>query len=301
MGSEVQLGLAAAAGAAFLWAITVTVFTFAARRAGPAVVNTTRLVLAFLLLLVLHAAWTGHPWPTGLGSGRTFWLFLSGVVGFTVADGLGLTSFLHLGPRLGMLIQTLAPAFSVVAAYAFFGERVAWTKLAAMVVTLSGLALVVAQGPDPRQPWAGRLPWKGLLLALGAALGQSAGQILSVKGLEGGVSSLSGNVVRMAGGAAGGALLLAFSGRRADLAAPWRRGATTLQVLSGTVLGVLGGGLLALYALGHAPVGPAATLLSMVPVFLLPITRIWMGEPITLRALAGTALTAVGAAGLFLG
>jgi len=259
--------LAAAAGAAFLWAITVTVFTFAARRAGAAVVNTTRLALAFLLLLVLHAAWTGHPWPADLGSGRTFWLFLSGVVGFTVADGLGLTSFLHLGPRLGMLIQTLAPAFSVVAAYAFFGERVAWTKLAAMAVTLGGLALVVTQGADPRQPRAGRLPWKGLLLALG----QSAGQILSVKGLEGGVSTLSGNVVRMAGGAAGGVLLLAISGRRSDLAAPWRRGATALQVLSGTVLGVLGGGLLALYALGHAPVGPAATLLSMVPVFLLPI------------------------------
>ena len=41
--------------------------------------------------------------------------------------------------------------------------------------------------------------------------------------------------------------------------------------------------------------------LAMVPVFLLPITRIWMGEPITLRALAGTGLTLLGAAGLFLG
>ena len=48
-------------------------------------------------------------------------------------------------------------------------------------------------------------------------------------------------------------LLLAISGRRSDLAAPWRRGATALQVLSGTVLGVLGGGLLALYAWAMPP------------------------------------------------
>ena len=70
--------------------------------------------------------------------------------------------------------------------------------------------------------------------------------------------------------------------------------------VAGTVLGSAIGAPLSLYALAHAPVGVAATLLFMTPVFLLPLSRIFMGEPITARSVLGTLLTVAGAAGLFL-
>ena len=289
-------GKAAALGAAFLWAITVTVFTFAARRIGAQVVNAVRLLLAALLLLILHWLFTGAPWPAGLGLERTLWLLLSGLVGFAVADGLGLESFVEIGPHLGMLIQTLAPVLSAALAWAFLGQSLSVAKVGAMVVTLAGIALVV-QGPDDTP--AGRSRTWGLVLALGATLGQSLGQFTAFKGMADGVGAFPALVVRIAAGAVGSLVYLALRGQF-RLSGAWSRSHTLAQILVGTALGPLIGGFLALYALAHAPMGPVSTLLSIVPIFLLPLSRIFFHEPITPRAVAGTLLTVGGAAGLFL-
>ncbi len=133
-------GKAAAFTAAFLWAITVTVLTFAARRIGPQVVNAARLVLAAMLLLLLHWIFAGTPWPAGMGRSGTAWLLLSGVLGFAMADGLGLESFVEIGPHLGMLMQTLAPVLSATLAWTFMGQNLSWTKGSAVLATLSAIA-----------------------------------------------------------------------------------------------------------------------------------------------------------------
>jgi drug/metabolite transporter (DMT)-like permease len=291
-----QAGKAAALGAAFLWAITVTVFTFAARRIGAQVVNALRLLLAALLLVILHWFFTGSPWPVGLGSSRTLWLLVSGLVGFAIADGLGLESFVEIGPHLGMLIQTLAPVLSAALAWAFLGQSLSGAKVLAILVTLSGIALVV-QGPDDTLP--GRSRSLGLVLALGATLGQSLGQFTAFQGMAGGVGAFPALVVRIAAGAVGSLVYLAVRGQL-RFAGAWSRGRTLTQILVGTALGPLVGGFLALYSLTHAPLGLASTLLSVVPIFLLPLSRIFFHESITPRAVAGTLLTVGGAAGLFL-
>ncbi len=114
-----------------------------------------------------------------------------------------------------------------------------------------------------------------------------------------GVGAFPALVVRVAAGAGGSLVYLALRGQ-CRLSGAWTRGRTCAQILTGTALGPLAGGFLALYALNHAPLGPASTLLSIVPIFLLPLSRICFGEPITPRAVAGTLLTVGGAAGLFL-
>jgi len=293
---SVMAGKAAALGAAFLWAITVTVFTFAARRIGAQVVNAVRLLLAALLLLLLHWVFAGTPWPAGLGFERTLWLLLSGFIGFAVADGLGLESFVEIGPHLGMLIQTMAPVLSAALAWVFLGQSLSGPKAGAILVTLAGIALVV-QGPD-ETPQGRSRTW-GLVLALGATLGQSLGQFTAFKGMAGGVGAFPALVVRIAAGALGSVLYLALRGQF-RLSGAWSRGRTLTQILVGTALGPLVGGFLALYALAHAPLGAASTLLSIVPIFLLPLSRIFFQEPITPRAVFGTLLTVGGAAGLFL-
>lgn len=290
------VGKTAALGAALLWAITVMAFTYAARRIGAQIVNAVRLALAALLLAILHWLVAGTPWPVGLGLERTLWLLLSGLVGFAVADGLGLESFVEIGPHLGMLIQTLAPVVSTALAWALLGQILSLAKVGAMVVTLAGIALVV-QGPDETPQ--GRSRTRGIVLALGATLGQSLGQFTAFKGMAGGVGAFPALVVRIAAGTAGSLGYLALRGQL-RFSCAWHRGRTLSQILVGTALGPLIGGFLALYALAHAPLGPASTLLSIVPIFLLPLSWVFFREPITPRAVAGTLLTVGGAAGLFL-
>ncbi|MDP2876311.1 MAG: DMT family transporter [Holophaga sp.] len=291
-------GKAAALGAAMLWAITVVVFTFAARRIGAQLVNAVRLVLATLLLLILHWLFVGTLWPAGLSLSGAGWLLLSGLVGFALADGLGLESFVEIGPHLGMLIQTLAPVLSATLAWGFLGQHLSWIKVGAMLVTLGGIALVVA-GPDEQASRRSNSRAWGLLLALGATLGQSAGQFTALKGMADGVAPFSALVVRVAAGAVGSVAYLVFRGNL-QFASAWSDRRTVAQILIGTALGPILGGFLAMYAIAHAPLGPASTLLSIVPIFILPLSRIFFHEPITPRAVAGTLLTVGGAAGLFL-
>ncbi len=294
----VLAGKGAALGAALLWAVTVTVFTFAARRIGAQIVNAVRLLLAALLLLILHWLFAGTPWPVGLGLDRTLWLLLSGLVGFAIADGLGLESFVEIGPHLGMLVQTLAPVLSAALAWGFLGQNLSWAKGGAILVTLGGIALVVA-GPDEHASRRAHSRTWGLLLALGATVGQSVGQFTALKGMAGGVGPFPALVVRVGAGAIGSLVYLALRGQF-RLSGAWSRGHTLAQILIGTALGPLLGGFLAMYAIAHAPLGAASTLLSVVPIFLLPLSRIFFHEPITPRAVTGTFLTVGGAAGLFL-
>lgn len=299
MGEE-AVAKAAALFAAALWAVTITVFTFTARRLGPQVVNGARLLLAATLLAAGHALLFGSAWPVGLGGTRTLWLLVSGFVGFTLGDGFGLESFVRIGPRLGMLVQTLAPVFSTALAWTLFGQRLSLLRLFAVAVTLTGIALVVARGPAAGNPAAARVRWTGLLFALLAALCQAVGQLTSVRGMEGGVPALSATVVRITAGAVGAVGLLALRERLGQLRGAWGDRRSLAQFLGGTALGSLLGVPLSLYALAHAPLGVAATLLFMTPVFLLPLSRIFFHEPLTLRSVGGTLLTVAGAAGLFL-
>lgn len=289
-------GKAAAFAAAFLWAITVTVLTFASRRIGAQVVNAARLALAAILLVVLHWIFVGTPWPTGMTVSGTAWLLLSGLLGFALADGLGLESFVEIGPHLGMLVQTLAPVLSAALAWAFASQNLSWSKGGSILVTLAGIALVVA-GPDERP--SGRSRAWGLLLALGAATGQSLGQFTSLKGMAEGVGPFSALVVRVAAGAVGSMVFLALRGNL-RLSTAWGDRRILAQMLTGTTLGPILGGFLAMYAIAHAPLGPVSTLLAVVPIFLLPLAWVFFHEPITPRAVAGTLLTVGGAAGLFL-
>ncbi len=299
MGGEAA-AKAAALFAAALWAVTITVFTFTARRLGPQVVNGARLLLAATLLALGHAVLFGSPWPAGLGGSRTLWLLGSGLIGFTLGDGFGLESFVRIGPRLGMLVQTLAPVFSTALAWALFGQRLSFLRLLSVAVTLAGIALVVGQGSAQGNPAAARTRWMGLLFALLAALCQAVGQLTSVQGMQGGVPALSATVVRISAGASGALGLLALRGKFGDLRSAWADRPSRLQFLGGTFLGSVLGVPLSLYALAHAPMGVAATLLFMTPVFLLPLARIFFHEPLTARSVGGTLLTVAGAAGLFL-
>ncbi len=290
-------GKSAAFAAAFLWAITVTVLTFASRRIGAQVVNAVRLALAAVLVAVVHRIFVGTPWPAGIGASGTAWLLLSGLLGFAMADGLGLESFVEIGPHLGMLMQTLAPVLSASLAWGFLGQDLSWPKGGAILVTLAGIALVVA-GPDPRP--SGRSRAWGLLLALGAAVGQALGQFTAQKGMAGGVGPFSALVVRIWAGAVGSMVYLALRGNLRLSSSAWGDGRILSQMLSGTALGPIIGGFLAMYAIAHAPLGPVSTLLAIVPIFLLPLSWVFFHEPITPRAVAGTLLTVGGAAGLFL-
>ncbi len=287
---------------AVCWSGTAVFFSRAGRRVGSPTVNVSRLGIALVVVLLLHTVLFGRPFPTDAGAVRLGWLAASGLIGFSLGDALYFEALVLLGPRLAMLLMTLWPAIAALLAWAFLGQTLTLLKGGAMLVTLGGIALVVAEkgrsAADPAKP---RRYGLGLLLGLGGAVGQAVGFIFSKLGMAGGLSPISANVVRVS---TGFLALAIWQLLRREIVPNLRRlsdrkalGLITLGAFFGPVTGVM----LSLFAIKYASnLGIASTLMSLSPVILLPVSVLVEKEKVGPWAVIGTLVSIGGAAALFL-
>lgn len=296
------LGELAALGTSVCWSATASFFTLASRRVGSVTVNRTRLVLAVGFLSLTHWAARGSLLPLTAEPARWFWLGTSGVVGLVMGDAFLFQAFVWVGPRIGMLMMSLAPIIAALLAQFFLGENLVPFQWLAIVVTLVGVGMVIL---DRRRPAASdgeeRNFARGILFGLGAAAGQATGLVLAKRGLVGDFDALSGNLIRMLTAASVIwilALLLKQAGETFRRLRAERR--VILPLLGGAFTGPYIGVWLSLIAVQRTEVGIASTLMALPPVFLLPIGRVVFKESIGFQAILGTLVAVAGVAMLFL-
>lgn len=296
------LGPLAALGTSFCWSFTSTFFTLAGRLVGSLVVNRVRLILAVIFLMLTHWVMQGTLLPLHVAPERWFWLGLSGVVGLVVGDALLFQSFIWLGPRLSMLLMSLAPVLSTALAWLFLGERLNFWQLAAVVITVSGVASVVLdQQGNNAAIVTGKRYLLGVALGLGAALGQAAGLIAAKQGLQGSFSALSGTLIRMlVATVVLWIITLAMRQGQMTFRQLQRHPRAFWHLLGGAFFGPFLGVYLSLVAVQATQVGIASTLMALPPVFLLPISHFVFDEHIGARAIAGTLIAIGGVAMLLL-
>lgn len=139
------IGQIAAVGTAVCWSICVPCFTLAGRRIGSVAVNIHRLVLAGIFLSITGWLTSGQALPLDASTEAWFWLGMSGLIGFFLCDLCLFRSFLLIGPRIALLIMSLAPAVAAIIDMVFRGEVLGFWSIIGMAVTLSGVALVIAE------------------------------------------------------------------------------------------------------------------------------------------------------------
>jgi drug/metabolite transporter (DMT)-like permease len=290
------LGEGAALLTSLCWSLNSVCFTVAGRRVGSASVNLGRLLMAWAMLVLVHLAAYGSPFPLQAGGARLGWLGVSGLIGFALGDAVLFEAFVLIGARLAMLLMTLSPLFSALLAWLFLGQSLSPLKVLAMGITLGGIAWVVwGDGEYEDHPHL----WRGILLGVGGALGQSVGLLFSKYGLAGNFSPISANLIRVTAGVA--ALLFYFGvrGRLHSTLGSLRDGRATAFIGLGAITGPVLGVVLSLVAIARAPMGVAATLMSLSPVLLLPVSHFVFREKVGGHAILGTLLALAGAAALF--
>ena len=290
------VGESAALVTSLCWSLNSVCFMVAGRRVGSASVNLGRLLMAWAVLILVHLVVYGSPFSLQAGAVRFGWLAASGFIGFALGDAVLFEAFVLIGARLAMLLMTLSPLFSALLAWLFLGQNLTLPKLLAMAVTLGGIAWVVWGGGDHEEhPHL----WRGVLLGVGGALGQSVGLVFSKFGLAGGLPPISANLIRVSAGVV--ALLLYFgsTGRLRGTLGALRDGRATAFIALGAVTGPVLGVVLSLIAIIRAPMGVAATLMSLSPVILLPVSHFVFKERVGGHAILGTLLALAGAAALF--
>lgn len=297
--------------AAIFWTFTALAFESAGKKIGSITVNLVRLFLAFLFLGTFTWFSRGQFFPTGASLHNWIWLSLSGFVGFVLGDLFLFRAYVVVGARVSMLIMSLAPPIAAVVGWMIMGETMTAKSLTGMAVTFAGIAMVVLTREkddvipaheslikkNVRNRFRFTYPVAGLLLAFGGAAGQATGLVLSKYGMQG-YDAFAATQIRVITGFAGFLIIYTMLRRWYRLIPALKNRPAMKSLTIGAFFGPFLGVSFSLLAVTYTSSGIAATIMSIVPVLIIPFSVLMFKEKITLRETLG-AFVAIGGVALF--
>ena len=292
-------------GVAFSWTATALLSEFGSKRLGNLTLNVLRMALALLFGAVMLWIVTGSPWPVGATPEACWWMLLSGLVGYVIGDFCLFQCYIIIGSRYGQLFMTLAPIAAAATAWVALRQQMTPMSIVAMMVTLCGIGIsVLGRGEHHRV--ALKLPPEGVAYAVGAALCQGVGLVLSKMGMDcyqtdaavAWLVPFSANFLRCVAGIIGFSLMLyfreGFSPLREALHDAKGMGVATATTVFGPFVGVG----FSLMAVQYTSAGIASTLMALTPIIII-LPSYWLfGQKITWKAVAGAVIAVIGV-GLF--
>ncbi len=291
-------GELAALMTAVFWTITALSFESAANRIGSLSLNIIRLVIGFAFLSLFTLIRRGALLPLDASAENWLWLILSGLVGFVFGDLFLFKSYTVIGSRFSMLIMTLVPPITALFSFIMIGERLAFRHFLGMTVTFSGIAIAIFSRQEKSVRISLKLAPRGILFALGGAVGQALGLVLSKLGMKD-YDPFAATQIRIIAGIAGFSLLAAGMSRWKAVikALSDRKGmkATTLGAFFGPFLGVS----FSLVAVKHTQAGIASTIMALVPVFILVPAILLYKQRVTIWEVTGAVIGVAGTALFF--
>jgi drug/metabolite transporter (DMT)-like permease len=297
-----HVGELAALTTAVCWASSSLMFTRAGRRIGALSLNLLRLLFAFAFAAVLSTVRRGAPLPLDATPEQALWLALSGLVGMVLGDLCLFRAFVTIGPRLSLLIMATAPLMTAVLGWLALGERLTAVDLLGMALTLAGIAWVLLAQPAPASP-VGQDPkdmsyGTGVLLALGGALGQAGGLVLSKYGMAD-YDAFAATQIRIFAGIVGFCALYFAVGWWPQFRAALRDRQAVRLAAAGSLLGPFLGVSFSLLAVQNTAAGVAASIMAISPVLVIPLSAWLERDKIRWPDLAGAVLAIAGVALLF--
>ena len=296
-------------GVAFSWTATALLSEFGSKRLGNLTLNVLRMALALMFSLVLFLMVTGSAWPSGASAEACGWMLLSGLVGYVIGDFCLFQCYIIIGSRYGQLFMTLAPLSAALMAWVTLGQQMTAMSIVAMLVTLVGIGISVL-GRGEHHKVSLKLPMNGVLFAIGAAVCQGVGLVLSKIGMdyfEPGsdmpewLVPFSANFYRCIAGIIGFTVLLCFRDGIAPLREAIHDGKGLSVATATTIFGPFVGVGFSLMAVQYTAAGIASTLMAMTPIIIL-LPSYWIfHERITWRAVLGAIISVVGVSLFFLG
>jgi len=290
-------GELAALATAVFWTATALFFELASKRVGSLAVNMIRLVFAFVFLFVFTWVYRGQPLPTDAGGFNWLWLAVSGLVGFVLGDYCLFRAYVIINSRIGMLVMTLVPPITALIGFFLLGEVLSLKNLLGMFLTISGIMLSLFTRPLNGKRLKLNYPVVGILFALGGAVGQAVGLVLSKYGMQG-YDSFAATQIRIIAGMIGFAfiILILKKGHLIRKAVHDKKG--MIGITGGSFFGPFLGVSFSLLAVQHTKTGIASTIMAIVPILIILPSVMLFKQKVSLLEIFG-AFVSVGGVVLF--
>jgi drug/metabolite transporter (DMT)-like permease len=302
--------------AAFLTTILISISVVCGHRSskliGGTEANFWRLAFATLFLGI----WS-YSFGCGLNGVALPIFLLSGVAGIGIGDVALFQALPRIGSRLSvLLVQCLAAPFGALIEWLWLGTTLSVWQILCGVTILAGVGIALA--PSEHLKLTRRDLISGVLFSITAALGGALGAVLSRKAyaavhLAGQhIDGANAGFQRILGGLfIAGICLLVVKRRtfKVQSRAPHEFAVKTSNtkwrgvwpwVLGNSLAGQTLGVSCMQWALETTPTGIVLAIIAMTPLVVIPFARVFEGEKITARAVAGGAIGVAGVVGLVL-
>jgi len=284
---------------ALFWTGSALSFEAAGRIVGSLPVNILRLFIALILISLYSFATRGFLLPTDATEHNWLWLSLSGFVGFVFGDLFLFKSYTVIGSRFSMLIMTLVPPITAFVSWLILGERLELIQLAGMTVTFSGIALAIFNRNSNGEGFSLKLSPRGLLYALGGAVGQAVGLVLSKYGMKE-YDPFSATQIRIIAGLFGFIVLITVLKRWSSIGSAMRNSRGMKLLTAGAFFGPFLGVSFSLVSVKYTAAGIAATIMALVPVFIILPAYLIYKEKVSAKEIAGAIISVAGVALFFI-
>ena len=280
------------------WSGSSFAFSEAAKRIGSLQLNINRMILAAIFLFItIFAAGISY----SLSAFQITQLILSGAIGLVFGDTFLFKAYQHIGARISMLLMALSPIMSALLAFLFLNETLSPWGIIGITVTVGGVALVIFEKNEiPSTKY--NISKIGIFYGLMGALGQAVGLVFAKYAFNAGeINGFVATFIRILSAVIIMLPVALLANRYKNPVKLFAKDVKAFtSTLTGTILGPYLGITLSLVAVENAKVGIAATLMSTMPIIMLPIARYVFKENINWRAVIGAVLAVAGVGILFL-
>ena len=299
------IGQTAAILTSILWTLNSLLFTTAGKKIGAISVNAYRIIAAVIFLSITHVIIFGSIFPYATND-QWLWIGLSGIIGLGIGDFGLFAAFVILGPRRSLIIMSLSPLFAAIFAYLILFETLTILAIFGMIVTIIGVLIVIIEKEeksDEEKISQKQKIW-GIFLALIGAIGQGTGAVLAKKGIYIDdsiiVNPLSATLIRMITSAIFIWITVILAGKISELKIAIKNKEGIRSTIAGALFGPFIGVTFSMVAVSYTEVGVAQTLMSLMPVMIIPLIYVLYKQKTSIRGIIGAFIAIIGVSILFL-
>ena len=292
-------GEIAALATALLWTITALAFESASVKVGSLPVNIIRLIIGFVFLSIFNFFYRHQILPFDANLHNWNWLIISGLIGFVFGDLFLFRSYTIIGSRFAMLIMTLVPPITAFLGWIFLNEKLSEFNLIGMILTLTGISVAVINKKKGDTKISFKLSPKGMLYAFAGALGQAAGLVASKYGMEE-YDPFAATQIRIIAGIVGFSVIIILKQRKNDVIKAIFHIKAMKSIIIGSFFGLFMGVSLSQFSIQHTETGIASTIMSLVPILIIPPAVILYKQKVTFSEIAGAIISILGVSLFFI-